>query len=225
MPEKTYEIVSLGMNCLPRYILTIGGLKPRKAEGELTCPFDVCIHPIETIVSALENDFKGYYDDIYFKRYKRWFLDFRQKGYWEKPDGTVFVHDKDCKTIDELKDKLKLREQNLNLIINSDMPVVFVLYVRFPESRVYVNKLYDILNKKISNRKKFVLAVLDFNGIDLNLDYNKEIKVLNMEEPIPNFPNDWNRKRFVKSKFGKYIHRSVCSFVRNIIDEEILRGS
>lgn len=215
----------MGMNCLPRYILTVGGIKPRKADGELTCPFDVCIHPLKTIVSALENDFADYYDDIYFRKYKRWFLDFRGKGYWEKPDGTCFVHDKDCKTFEELKEKLKLREQNLYSIINSDLPVLFVLYVRFPESRQYVNKLYDILNKKIAGRKKFILAVLDFNGINLNLGYYRDIKVLNMEEPIPNFPNDWNRKKFVKSAFGKYIHRQVCSFIQNIADEEILKGN
>lgn len=220
MVNKKYEIVSLGMNCLPRTILTMYGIKPRKAEGELTSPFDICIHPLKTIVSALENNFKGYYDDIYFRKYKRHFLDFRNKGYWEKPDGTCYVHDKNCKTYEELITKLKKREDNLNSIINSELPVLFVLFVRFPESRQYVNKLYDILDKKISKRKKFILAVLDFNGIDTNLDYKSEIKVLNMEPPIPNFPNDWNRTRFIKAPLGKYMHKSVCAFVQNIISNE-----
>ena len=218
--KKTYEIVSLGMNCLPRFVLTLGGIKKRKAEGELTCPFDICGHPLKTIVDALENDFAAYYNDIYFKAYKRCFLDFRKKGYWEKPDGTVFIHDKDCKTIEELKKKLKKREENFYSIINSDTPILFVLNVWFPESREYVNKLYDVLDKKISGRKKFILAVLDFNGISFDLNYNQNIRVLNMEEPIPNFSNDWNRKWFAKSSLGKYVHRSICKFIQNIIDKE-----
>ena len=41
MIEKKYEIVSLGVNCLPRTILTRHGIKPRKADGELSCPFDL----------------------------------------------------------------------------------------------------------------------------------------------------------------------------------------
>lgn len=218
--EKKYEVVSMGMNCLPRHILTFGGIKNRKAEGELTCPFDLCVHTLKTIVTALENDFADYYDDIFFKPYKRCFLDFRKKGYWEKPDGTIFVHERSCKTYDELVQKLKQREKNLYSIINSELPIIFVLFVRYPESRAYVNRLYDILDKKIAGRKKFVLTVLDFNGIDPHLDYNPNIRVLNLEEPVPDFGTNWSRKWFTKTLFGKYIHHLICAYVQGVIDKE-----
>ena len=91
---KKYEIVSLGINCLPRTILTRGGIKPRKKDGELSCPFDLVAHPTEVILKCLQTNFEGYFDDLFFYLRKRNFLDFRGKGIWQKKDGTKFYHDK-----------------------------------------------------------------------------------------------------------------------------------
>ena len=84
MTKKTYEIVSLGTNCLPRTILTRAGIKPTKAEGELSTPFDLVAHKLSNIVHYLQTDFSDYFDDIYFDIRKRNFLDFRKKGFWKK---------------------------------------------------------------------------------------------------------------------------------------------
>ena len=64
--EKKYEIVSLGCNCMPRTVLTRLGIKPRKAQGELSCPFDLVKHNSQRIIYYLETDFKDYLDDLHF---------------------------------------------------------------------------------------------------------------------------------------------------------------
>ena len=104
MIKKKYEIVSLGVNCLPRTILTRLGIKPCKADGELSCPFDLVMHKLDRITYYLSNNFEDYFDDLYFKVKKRNILDFRKKGCWWKNDGTEFRHDKDC----QINDKEKL---------------------------------------------------------------------------------------------------------------------
>ena len=99
--DKKVEIVSLGINCLPRTVLTRNRIKPRKAEGELSCPFDLALHILPNIVHYLETDFCDYFSDIYFEIRKRNIFDLRKKGLWKKADGTKFFHDKDCKADDK----------------------------------------------------------------------------------------------------------------------------
>ena len=93
--EKKYEIVSLGCNCIPRTILTRHKIKPRKAEGELSCPFDLVVHEAPRVTHYLKTDFENYFEDLYFQPYKRHWFDFRGMGLWRKSDDTIFFHDKD----------------------------------------------------------------------------------------------------------------------------------
>jgi len=62
-----YCIVSLGQNCLPRTLSTRWGIKKTRAEGELTCPFDLAIHTPSAIKAVLENSFAFYTEPQYFE--------------------------------------------------------------------------------------------------------------------------------------------------------------
>ena len=60
-----YRIIPLGSYCLPRVISTLSMLKPRKASGEKTLPFDLGFFwNIDGIIDTLDNEFKTFYDDI-----------------------------------------------------------------------------------------------------------------------------------------------------------------
>ena len=209
---KKYEIVSLGLNCLPRTVLTRGGVKPRKADGELSCPFDLVAHPIETILKCLETNFEGYFDDLYFKLRKRNFLDFRKQGIWQKKDGTKFFHDKDCKQNDmeKLVNRIKNRIYNFNSIIAINKPVIFVMAV-YSETNC-IDKIFKEL-KRLRGDKPFKLLILDY-GNNLNLQ-NKEIDVLKILLPDEKFIKIWNKTGYVKSKLGCYIEKMVCNFVKS----------
>lgn len=60
-------IISLGCDCLFKQYLTEMGYKPRKAQGELTLPFDLAVHTYESAVKILDTDFEGYLntEDLY----------------------------------------------------------------------------------------------------------------------------------------------------------------
>ena len=213
--EKKFEIVSLGVNCLPRTILTRNKIKPTKADGELTGPFDLVIHRLDRIIHYLKNNFEDYFDDIEFVLRKRNFLDFRNQGYWKKSDGTIFRHDKDCKAPDKEKlvNRNKNRINNFNKIIESKTPVVFVFYALKSEN--LVDELYEIL-QKLRKGKPFKLVVIDiYSCIKPN---NNEIQLLKLSEPIDNYEKYWNSSKYRNRPVVKYAEKCISEFVQYVAE-------
>ncbi len=215
---KKYEIVSLGLNCMPRTILTRHGIKPSKAQGELSGPFDLVRHKLGSVICYLENDFKEYCDDLFFTQRKRCFLDFRGKGIWKKPDGTKFFHDKDCGANDreKLVERISRRINNFRCIVNNDKPILFVLNTIDTNTDSEIDLLYDTL-KKIRGDKFFKLAVIDFSNM---ISQTSNRYVLSLVEPIEKYNKNWNRTSFVKSKLGKYTEDCICSFIKHILEKD-----
>lgn len=220
--EKKYEIVSLGQNCLPRTILTRWGIKPSKAQGELSCPFDLVKHELDRIIYYIENDFEGYFDDLYFKLCKKNFFDFRGRGVWIKNDGTIFFHDKDCKKDDKEKliQRISRRIDNFREIIKSDKPILFVMnvmnYANDPNINMKLVRLYNIL-KHIRGDKFFKIALFDFN---YEINDSDKYYVLRLPKPIEKYDNYWNRSAFVKSVLGRFFENSICEFIKYIIKKD-----
>jgi len=214
--EKLVEIVSLGVNCLPRTILTRGGVKPRKADGELSCPFDLVKHPPETVLKCLQNGFEGYFDDFFFVLRKRWIFDFRNKGVWQKKDSTKFFHDKDCKKddLEKLTSRIKRRIENFNGIIKAEKPIVFVM-VLFSETNC-LDEIYNTL-KDLRQGKPFEFVVISFDS-KVNVSEEK-IKVLELPLPNKKFAKYWNKKSYVKSPLGSYVEKFICEYVKSVAEK------
>ena len=212
--EKRYEIVSLGCNCLPRTILTRGGIKPSKKQGELSCPFDLVKHPIDSVIKYLNNDFEGYFDDLFFVIRKKNFLDFRKKGLWQKTDGTKFFHDKDCKIGDreKLETRIRNRINNFRHIIKSETPILFVFYVL--ESGEKIEELHKTL-KKLCPHKKFSLAVIALGYVIESCP--NDIHLLQLTQPIPKFNRNWNKNTYRNTRLGKYVEKNICCFIEHIL--------
>lgn len=217
--NKKVEIVSLGVNCLPRTVLTRNGIKPKKAEGELSCPFDLVWHQLPNIIHYLKTDFNDYLDDIHFIIRKRNFLDFRKKGKWHKTDGTVFNHDLDCQFYDKEKllTRIKNRIDNFHNIISSEVPILFVLNILDDADRI--PDLYFTL-KKICSHKKFKLMIIDFYDKCNEGNTNSDISVLKLPLPFEDWLAGWNGKKWIKSDFGKYVEKCIAQYTTRLIDKE-----
>lgn len=218
--NKKFEIISLGSNCLPRTVLTRGGIKPSKAEKELSCPFDLVRHTLNRIIHYLATDFEDYFDDIYFDIKKRNFLDFRKKGLWKKKDGTVFFHDRDCKydNLEKLTERISHRIDNFRELISSKRPVLFVLNIQEDEDKV--EELYNLLKLKM-DKTPFVLAILDIGKIIKYTITNPNIYILKLPKPIPNYHNGyngWNSKKWRNSELAKYVELLICDFIQDILE-------
>lgn len=219
---KKYEIVSLGQNCLSRTILTRWNIKPSKAEGELSCPFDLVKHELSRINYYIENDFEGYFDDLFFILRKRNFLDFRGKGLWRKNDGTIFFHDKDCRINDrdKLIRRISARIDNFREIIKSDTPILFVLNIcdfhKNCNADMEIKNLYNTL-KKVRENKYFKLAVFDFGGVTTDCD---DYAILRIPAPIENFEKNWYKSSFVNSSLGNFFEKIICEFIKDILKKD-----
>ncbi len=220
--EKKYEIVSLGQNCLPRTILTRWNIKPSKSQGELSGPFDLVRHELDRIIHYIENDFEGYFDDLYFKLGKKNIFDFRGRGLWLKNDGTAFFHDKDCKKNDKEKlvQRISRRIDNFRKIIKADRPVLFVMnvtnYTNDPHVNAKLEELFNVL-KRARGDKFFKLALLDFN---YEIDDSDKYYVLRLPEPLKDYNKYWNKPMFIKSKFGKFFEMTICKFIEYILEKD-----
>ena len=215
MEEKKYEIVSLGCYCISRTILTRQNLKPTKAQGELSCPFDLVIHPVKRITHYINNDFEGYLDDLYFEKYTRCWLDFRKKGIWKKTDNTEFFHDKDCNINDKdkLTERISGRIENFRKIIKDYKPIIFVQALKKEED---IENLYEVL-KSIRGNKPFKLVILDFNDV-VTKEY-KNVSVLKIPFPSKKYGKYWDRKKYYESKEGKLFEETVAKQVKSEIDK------
>lgn len=91
-PKQKPKIVSLGYDCCMRTILTKLKYKPSKKEGELSMPFDLTIHPYETMCEYLQTDFKDYFEDITWKSH---YCEIRKKEVKNMVNGkgVFFVHE------------------------------------------------------------------------------------------------------------------------------------
>lgn len=217
---KNYEIVSLGVNCLPRTLLTINNIKPRKIDGELSCPFDLVSHKPERILYYIKTDFADYFDDLFFVIRKRHFFDFRNKGLWQKQDNTKFFHDKDCYAADKEKlvARIKNRIKNFNTILSSERPIIFVMTIF--EDFDGIEELYNLLRQK-SKTQKLILIILGFGTTPKY--FNNNIYFLNLELPVDNYKSVWNTKKFRESQVGKYLEKCICEYIRKVIKKEFER--
>ncbi len=97
------KYITLGVNCFPRTKLTKFGIKAKKADGELSYPFDLCAIQLESVAQILKNDFSDYFDDLYF--------DCSLNIWINKKYSIKYYHDKDIdidKFINVISKELKI---------------------------------------------------------------------------------------------------------------------
>ena len=175
LPRDKFHIISLGTNCFVRMTLNLWELKPRKAEGEKTMPFDLSIHPLQSILDFLKNDFNGYFENVVFDE---------QNQFWVNPRyGIKFIHDK-VNDRQLFEKRYKARIENFNSALSDNKPCLFICHVLGNPDVRLVNNLYETLKNKCTNKNfKLILAV--FNGVLEDCD--KNIKIYARNFPYENY--------------------------------------
>lgn len=154
--KKLNSYISLGTNCFVRKIFTEYGLKPKKKQGELSCPFDLCYLPVKSVAEILENNFCDFTDNITAYGDENTTLRWFNKKY-----SIGFNHDTTL-TLNEFKERYQRRIENFrNISQNSD----FLTYAMAVYNRNFcpedLNRIYNAL-LKFRNRKNFEFIVLSF---------------------------------------------------------------
>ena len=197
--NKKFQIISLGQNCIPRTILTRHGIKPRKIWGELTYPFDLAIFGTIEITKSLKTNFNEFFFDLNYQE---------DKKYWKKePNCILFVHDtKDKK---KLIETYKRRIENFKKEMKNPLPIIFIQLVENDED---VENLYNELVRLRENRP-FKLIIIDTQAI---VNFEKA-EVLKLPFPSEEYRNNWWKKEFYNSKEGKLFEKTICDFLKFIV--------
>jgi len=206
--SNKYLAVSLGFNCIPRWLLTRNNLKYSKAEGELSMPFDLAGHLAPEVTKFLKNKFKDYFDNfIYDKDRKIWI---------QGENRIQLLHDLDIEenNRDFLVSRYSARIKNFWKVMKSNKPILFLQSLQLEED---VDNLYDIL-KKIRKNKPFELVIFDLENL-VNTK-NKNINVLKI--PFPEKDYVWYEEKYFNSPQGIEFEKKMVDYCKKIIIEKLL---
>ena len=205
--------VSLGENCFVRTILTRWGYKVSKNNGELSCPFDLCVSKISGINKILEDNFSHYFDGL---RYD----DFNAK--WRNDTNSLeFNHDLDCGPGDrqQLIDRYKHRISNF-LALGKNEKLAFVCSTVDSNTDVNeVNRLYENVARIFANvpNWEFIFANVSKHKLKNENLLHNNIHYKHIPHPYPNYWGEWYVKDFYDTKAGRKFEGNFCRFVINSI--------
>ena len=173
--KKKNYFICLGTNCFPHKMLSRIGIKPRKKEGELSCPFDLCITSVHSIAQILENNFSDYLENIVYNTQNP--QNNKSLRYRNIKYDINYIHDGCLKNIEELKLRYKKRIENFINLSANQKEIAYLLCVFNNEFTTDdINSIYNSL-KKYRKNKPFKFAVFSFsdNYTNTKAKLNSEI--------------------------------------------------
>lgn len=205
MPRDKFHFVSLGTNCFVRLTFNLWGLKKRKAEGGLSMPFDLAIHPLPVVIRFLNDDFSGYFDNCEYDE---------ENGYWVNlQDGIKFIHEKENDR-NAFIERYQARIENIRAALADELPCLFACHVMGDVDGQLADDLYEALRKRCGS-KKFTLLMFVFNG--KLTDHKSPVKVYEAEFPYEGY---LYMDRYVKYTFpGLAFEKSAVLKCRDLIED------
>lgn len=190
LPREQFHIISLGTNCFVRMTLNLWGLKPRKADGELSMPFDLSVHPLPVVVKLLETHFEGYFKHIEFDE---------KNGYWINSElGIKFIHEKENNR-EAFIERYRKRIENFYAALQDDKPCLLVCHDMRSVDGQQINALWAAV-QKLCPHKKIKLIAAVFNGTVGNC--NENINIYTNEFPYKGYLYMDKMVKFTKAGYA-----------------------
>ena len=192
------KFITLGVNCFPRTKLVKFGIKPKKKQGELSFPFDLCAIPLESIDKILINDFNDYFKDLKFNS---------ELNIWENSKYAIkYWHDKN---IGErfFIDRYKQRIANFHNITQNQKNLFFISVI-FDSS--YNLELYTSIYNSLQRYCRFDFKYLIINVVK---DYSSHMKddiarnlyYREILEPLNDYSKIWTMHQLDKQYFSQML--------------------
>lgn len=197
--KKLNSYISLGTNCFVRRIFTEYGLKPKKKQGELSCPFDLCHMSVKSVAEILENNFYDFTDNITAYGDENTTLRWFNKKY-----SIGFNHDTTL-TLNEFKERYQKRIENFRNISHN---AKFLTYAMAVYNRNFcpedLNRIYNAL-LKLRNGQDFEFIVLSF------VDNSSPEKSFNINNLNPSIKYNEYDVRNIKKFMSEWFHKNGVS--------------
>ena len=202
--------ISLGEHCFSRTVLTRHYLKQRKNQGELSCPFDLCVCPFSSTYNLIKNDFANYFDALEY--------DDNDELWVNKQYGIRYNHDKDCSKAnkDKLIQRYTQRIENFRFLLKDIQQHVFV----FSSVKTDINikelcNLYKLLSDKCNYDIKLFFINIgkdELKNINLLTNY-KNIYYAHIPNPYPNYWGEWYKYEYFNSIEGENFENNIINFI------------
>jgi hypothetical protein len=218
LTQHDYALIPLGWDCLPRTIMTRWGVKKSKAEGELSCPFDLIFTPFDSTCNLIQYDFQDFLNSNYLEASlrndgKSIIVNTKYNCKFNHEIGDTWVEN----NFAELKKRYEARVENFYNYINNK-PIVFFLHLRvnrMPVDKIY--NLYKILEEKFS-QTKFSLLIVNTSATDICFPETiKKYQIFHYHSPMPEGKYVWHNPQFYKTEAGLKFEYHMQAFVKNII--------
>ena len=213
-PKNKNCFISLGQNCFVRTILTRYGIKAKRKNGELSCPFDLLLIPLVEIPQILENRFEGLTSNLRHED---------KTDYWYNDKlNTSFMHDQHL-TLEELQERYKKRAENfINISEKIDDLKYILICPKSKFSPEILNRIYENLKKYRKNKPVKLIATVisekNTNNLEITSGLNPDIICRQYEIPIAveDFFNIWHTNKFLrKASWVRDLHKK---FIKDILN-------
>jgi hypothetical protein len=205
------NIVSLGDNCIPRNILTRFGLKKTKAEGELSTPFDLAIHPVSTVAELIDTGFCDYLNPAELKIGYGHPVHDRLRVMFNHESPTEFR----VNNYEKLISRYKARIANFYSIISTGKN----LFVVNTNKRQGIDELIIAIGNRLEPTDD-VLLVLNIGNEAFNVTEFISVDGLTLEIlncPFPNTDYIWYKPKYYSTKMGYAFESKVSLMVAGIL--------
>lgn len=213
--DKNYKIISLGQTCLPRVITTLNGLKPRRADGERSCPFDLAFSDnIDKSIELIDSHFEYFYNDLFFDE---------KLGCWHNPTISLrFFHDR-TPNKEEFIARYDNRIKNFYNYINSKEHIFFLISTFTIISKEQIEKLNNTITK-FRDKNSFDIIIINQGKTKNTLNYDNVHTV----EQYHNFDNfqkinsdpDWaSALKSLYLKEAQTIYKEISTELIRIISQ------
>ncbi|MBE6402685.1 MAG: hypothetical protein E7039_03050 [Lentisphaerae bacterium] len=208
-----YKIVSLGADCMPRTYPTVYMLKPCRAAGEKSMPFDLARTPPQGLVRFLENDFADYIND-------KWQYD-HENGRWlnDPATGVWYSHDRDCgpDQLAELHKRVQRRINNFHEMLKFPGLVFFLLHKRLEGDIKDIDRACAALRKMRKDLPTKIVVIANDQSEEPSELENAEYFLL--KHPLN--AHDWFEPEVRFTVEGIHYEMQVVKLIRQLLQKEL----
>lgn len=163
IPRKNYKIIPIGTYCFPRCITTFNKLKPRRQNGEKTCPFDLAFfNDFDKILELIDTHFENFYRGLFFNT---------KCNYWHNGEFSAwFNHDGELDKKEFIR-RYDTRINNFYEYLKSSKHVYLLVATKVPITKAQTDKLNTAITK-YRKKESFDIIIINQSEKENNINYD-----------------------------------------------------
>lgn len=203
--RNSYEIVSLGWDCFARTIPTRWGIKTTKAQGCLSCPFDLSMHESNAVFEYIKTHFADYLAGVKYNQ---------EIKHWHNPEmKTIYNHDDDCLNFAAFAERYKNRIENFETIKTSKKAVFYVYHTNNSQILPIIEAFQLIKAERPDKTSKLIII----NNFKKQKTKEKDIYILNIPLPARNYIWFEHFETTAGRKFEKKIAEEIIKILKSTL--------